>query len=68
MDENVLSRAGKHLTAALVIHTPVVVTRAEGLYVEDEKGRRYMDFTSGLATTNTGHNHPAVVEAVRAQA
>jgi len=68
MDENVLSRAGKLLTAALVIHTPVVVARAEGLYVEDEKGRRYMDFTSGLATTNTGHNHPAVVEAVRAQA
>jgi len=42
--------------------------RAEGVYVYADDGRRYMDFTSGHAVTNIGHNHPAVVEAVKAQA
>ena len=48
--------------------TGLTVTRAEGLYVYATDGRRYMDFTSGHAVCNIGHNHPAVVEAVKAQA
>src|SRR5271169_2696276 len=56
------------MAPALVIHTEIAVRKAEGIYVEDMNGKRYMDFTSGLATTNTGHNHPAVVEAIRKQA
>jgi 4-aminobutyrate aminotransferase len=61
-------RAKELLTTALVIHTDIVVKSASGVYVEDFAGRRYMDFTSGLATTNIGHNHPAVVEAIKKQA
>jgi 4-aminobutyrate aminotransferase len=63
-----IGRAKELLTTALVIHTDIVVKRASGVYVEDFDGRRYMDFTSGLATTNIGHNHPAVVEAIKKQA
>ena len=44
------------------------VARAEGLYLYDRDGRRYADLISGLAVTNVGHRHPAVVAAIRAQA
>jgi 4-aminobutyrate aminotransferase len=48
--------------------TGLTVTRAEGVYVHATDGRRYMDFTSGHAVCNIGHNHTAVVEAVKKQA
>lgn len=49
-------------------YTPVFVDHAEGIYVWDRDGQRYMDFTSGIAVVNAGHCHPRVVEAIRAQA
>lgn len=49
-------------------YTPVFVDRAEGIYVWDRNGQRYMDFTSGIAVVNAGHCHPRVVEAIRTQA
>lgn len=49
-------------------YTPVFVDRAEGIYVRDRNGQRYMDFTSGIAVVNAGHCHPRVVEAIRTQA
>jgi 4-aminobutyrate aminotransferase len=66
--EDLIGRAKELLTTALVTHTDIVVKKASGVYVEDFDGRRYTDFTSGLATTNIGHNHPAVVEAIKKQA
>lgn len=42
--------------------------RAEGSYIYATDGKKYLDFTSGIGVTNTGHCHPAVVEAVREQA
>lgn len=68
MEDDLISRAKEVLTPALRIHADIVVTKARGIYVEDRGGKRYMDFTSGLATTNTGHNHPRVVEAIKSQA
>ena len=65
---DLVSRAKEVLTTALIIHTDIVVKKASGIYVEDIKGRRFMDFTSGLATTNIGHNHPMVIEAIKRQA
>ena len=47
--------------------TPVRVDRGEGVYLFDEEGRRYLDFTAGIGVTSTGHCHPAVVAAVREQ-
>ena len=44
------------------------VDRGEGCYLIDIDGRRYLDFTSGIGVTNTGHAHPRVVEAIQAQA
>jgi 4-aminobutyrate aminotransferase len=67
MDDHVM-RAKEVLTNALVIHTGILAKKADRIYIEDFNGKRYMDFTSGLATTNIGHNHPAVVGAIRKQA
>lgn len=39
-------------------------TRAEGLYLYDDAGRRYMDFTAGFGALNLGHNPAEVVAAV----
>ncbi len=46
---------------------PITVERGEGCYVFDTEGRRYLDFTSGIGVTSTGHCHPKVVEAARQQ-
>lgn len=46
---------------------PLTVTHGEGCYVYTTDGRRYLDFTSGIGVTNTGHCHPKVVEAAREQ-
>jgi len=46
---------------------PLPLDHGEGLYVWDVEGRRYLDFFGGILTTSVGHNHPQVVEAVRAQ-
>lgn len=48
--------------------TDLDVVRGEGCWVETADGDRYLDFTSGIAVTSTGHCHPAVVEAIRDQA
>ncbi len=48
--------------------SPIAARRAEGALVWDVDGNRYLDFTSGIGVTNTGHCHPKVVEAIRSQA
>jgi 4-aminobutyrate aminotransferase len=47
--------------------TPVVVDHGEGVYLYDVDGNRHLDFTAGIGVTSTGHCHPRVVEAARAQ-
>lgn len=47
--------------------TSVVVDHGEGCYLHATDGRRYLDFTSGIGVTSTGHSHPKVVEAAQAQ-
>ncbi len=47
---------------------PLVVRRGEGLWVEDVDGNQFLDFTAGIAVCATGHCHPQVVAAIKAQA
>lgn len=47
---------------------PLVIKKARGVWVEDVDSNRFLDFTSGIAVTNTGHCHPRVVEAIHRQA
>jgi predicted acetylornithine/succinylornithine family transaminase len=46
----------------------VTFVRGEGSRLWDDTGRRYLDFLCGLAVTSLGHAHPAVADAVAAQA
>jgi 4-aminobutyrate aminotransferase len=47
---------------------PFVMASGRGCWVQDVDGVEYLDFTSGIAVTNTGHSHPAVVKAIQDQA
>ncbi|MBI1810844.1 MAG: aminotransferase class III-fold pyridoxal phosphate-dependent enzyme, partial [Nitrospirae bacterium] len=67
MPDNLINRAKKLFTPALVFHTDIIVKKAEGVYVEAANGKRYMDFSSGLAVTNIGHCPPRVVAAAQKQ-
>lgn len=46
---------------------PVVVESAEGAWVTDVDGKRYLDFLSAYSALNFGHRHPALVAAAHAQ-
>ena len=46
---------------------PLVAARGQGAMVEDLDGNRYLDFAAGIAVASTGHSHPQVVAAIRAQ-
>jgi len=49
------------------ITTPFFVKRAENSELWDVEGRRYVDFAGGIAVLNTGHRHPRILAALRAQ-
>ncbi|RIK16079.1 MAG: ornithine--oxo-acid transaminase [Acidobacteria bacterium] len=46
---------------------PVVVEEAEGIWVTDVEGNRYLDALSGYSALNFGHRHPALVQAAKDQ-
>jgi ornithine--oxo-acid transaminase len=46
---------------------PIVVAEAEGAWVTDVDGRRYLDFLAGYSALNFGHRHPALIAAAHAQ-
>src|ERR1051325_5662427 len=46
---------------------PVVISEAEGAWVTDVDGNRYLDFLSGYSALNFGHRHPALLDAARDQ-
>src|SRR3954468_1890155 len=57
-----------HSWSAQAEISPMVIASAEGSYLWDDEGRRYLDFSSQLVFTNIGHQHPRVVAAIKEQA
>ena len=49
-------------------YTELVVERGSGSWLETIDGERYLDYTSGIGVTNTGHAHPRVAAAIADQA
>ena len=47
---------------------PVVISKAEGVWVWDPEGKRYLDFLSAYSAVNQGHRHPTIIGALKAQA
>ena len=58
----------EHLSPVWSRSETIIADHGEGVYLYDVDGRRYLDFTSGIGVTNTGHAHPRVVQAVQEQA
>ncbi|MEK4230349.1 acetylornithine transaminase [Solibacillus sp. FSL H8-0538] len=46
---------------------PISIVEGKGTIVHDSTGKRYLDFTSGIAVCSLGHAHPALVSAIQAQ-
>jgi 4-aminobutyrate aminotransferase len=57
-----------HISPVWPTYTNIIAERGKGCYIYGQDGQTYLDFTCGIGVTNTGHCHPRVVEAVRAQA
>jgi ornithine--oxo-acid transaminase len=47
---------------------PVVISRAEGVWVWDPEGNKYMDMLSAYSALNQGHRHPKIIAALKDQA
>lgn len=47
---------------------PIVIETAEGVWVQDPEGRRYMDMLSAYSALNHGHRHPVIIQALKDQA
>ena len=47
---------------------PVVISKAEGVWVWDPEGRKYMDCLSSYSAVNQGHRHPKIIKALNDQA
>ncbi|MBB6453006.1 ornithine--oxo-acid transaminase [Salirhabdus euzebyi] len=47
---------------------PIVISKAEGIWVEDPEGNRYMDMLSAYSAVNQGHRHPKIIQALKDQA
>jgi 4-aminobutyrate aminotransferase len=63
-----LRRDRRVLSPSLTRIYPLVVAKGAGATITDVDGHRYLDFTSGIAVTGTGHCHPEVVDAIVRQA
>jgi len=63
-----LQRLEREHVMATYARQPVAFVRGEGCTLWDDEGREYLDFLAGVSVLNTGHCHPAVVEALREQA
>ncbi|KAG2212931.1 hypothetical protein INT45_007861 [Circinella minor] len=64
-----LAQFGKqHIAKGIGRSTELVIERGQGSYLWTVDGKKYLDLTTGIGVTSTGHNHPKVVKAVQDQA
>ncbi|MGB9521269.1 MAG: aspartate aminotransferase family protein [Anaerolineales bacterium] len=63
-----MKKVADYLAPSLAEDWPKLpVVKAEGAYLYTADGKRYLDFTSGIAVTNVGHCHPRVMQAAQKQ-
>ncbi|QHJ71785.1 ornithine--oxo-acid transaminase [Planococcus halotolerans] len=47
---------------------PIVIAEAEGVWVKDPEGNKFMDMLSAYSAVNQGHRHPKIIQALKDQA
>lgn len=57
----------RHLAQTSTDPLALEVVLAEGCYLQDLRGKRFLDMVGGISVANVGHRHPAVVDAIRKQ-
>lgn len=57
----------QHVAQTSTAPLAIEMVKAEGTYMWDASGRRYIDLIGGISVCNIGHRHPKVVEAVKDQ-
>jgi len=60
-------RRAKAVPRGLSHGTPIYVAKAEGAWLEDVDGNRYLDFAGGIGCLNVGHRRDEIVNAVKDQ-
>lgn len=63
-----IEKDGTYVSPSYTRYYPLVVEKARGLWVHDVDENVFLDFTAGIAVCATGHCHPRVVKAIKAQA
>ncbi len=63
-----VDRSNQVISGVLGHYTALEVVKGEGCYLIGKDGQRYLDFSSGIGVTSTGHCHPDVVAAIQRQA
>ncbi len=61
----IVDRDAEWTSTCYIKEYPLVVSRGQGVMVEDVDGNRYLDFMAGIAVSATGYGHPKVVAAVK---
>ncbi len=57
----------RHVTQTSDLPLLLEIERAEGCYLFDKHGKRYLDLISGISVSGLGHRHPTVVQAIQEQ-
>ncbi len=57
----------RHMAQTSSFPLALEIERAEGMYLYDTNGRKYLDLISGISVSALGHRHPEVIEAVKEQ-
>jgi ornithine--oxo-acid transaminase len=65
--KGVIDKTGKY-GAKNYLPLPIVISEAEGVWVKDPEGNKYMDMLSAYSALNPGHRHPKIINALKEQA
>lgn len=57
----------KHVAQTSALPLMLDVDKAEGMFIYDQSGKKYLDLNSGISVSSLGHRHPAVIDAVKNQ-
>ncbi|WP_350342766.1 ornithine--oxo-acid transaminase [Proteinivorax tanatarense] len=67
MNTEQLLKITDQYTAPNYLPLPIVISEAEGVWVKDPEGNKYMDMLSSYSALNQGHRHPKIIKAVKEQ-
>ncbi len=68
MLENIIEKSNKYFVNIYNSRYPLCFTDGDGVMLTDITGKKFLDFTAGIAVNSLGYNHPALVEAIISKA